>query len=93
MNGRSTASQMSSTFTPLRLGYAFVDAFSVHHSPPACQVNKNINSPVFNPSKNAFWNAARKANNEAAARQYLEQHGATGVLSRDDIDQVCNLWL
>ena len=68
---------------------------------PTCQVQKNINSPIngpiWNPSTNAYWspinNAARKANNEAAARQYLEQHGATGILSCDDIDQVCNLWL
>ena len=72
---------------------------------PTCQVQKNINNPINipiwnpirNPSTNAFWNpiniAARKANNEAAARQYLEQHGATGILSRDDIDQVCNPWL
>ena len=101
-----------------------LDAIYIHASPdwvcfrriifcasqlPTCQVQKNINSPIWNPinnpinspiwnpSTNAYWspinNAARKANNEAAARQYLEQHGATGILSCDDIDQVCNLWL
>ena len=51
--------------------------------PPTCQVQKNIGSPINNPSTNAYWNpinnAARKAKNEAAARQYLEQHGATGI--------------
>ena len=65
-----------------------LDALYIHASPawvcfrriifcesqlPTCQVQKNINNPSWNP----FNIAARKANNEAAARQYLEQRGAT----------------
>jgi len=69
------------------------DAIYIHASPD--WVQKNINSPIWdpisNPSKNAYWNpissAARRAKNEEAARQYLLENGATGVLSSDAVDQ------
>ena len=53
---------------------------------PICKVIKNIYNPVHNP----VYGAARKAANEEAARQYLLEHGSTGLLSQDVVDQVCN---
>ena len=50
MIGPSTASWMPSTFTPLRIGYAFVESFSVHYSSPPARCGRTSTTPSTAPS-------------------------------------------
>jgi len=50
-------------------------------------INNPINGPIWNPIWNPIYSAARRAKNEEAARQYLLENGATGVLSSNAVDQ------